>query len=114
MDERGKPKVTFFDDDGEDYFDAFYECPAIRRVNFLSGVIKIPNWACYAIDSLVEVNIANSVTTIEGGAFVSCDALTTVNYQGTETQWSSISITSSANQYLTNATKNYNQTSFWA
>jgi hypothetical protein len=55
------------------------------------------------------VTIGNSVTSIGGSAFYGCNNLTTVNYKGTQEQWGQISI-GSDNDYLTDATINYNYT----
>ncbi len=57
----------------------------------------------------INVTLSDSVTDINGDAFLGCTNLKTVNYKGTQEQWEQISI-GSDNGNLTNATINYNYT----
>ena len=54
--------------------------------------------------ALSRITIPVSVTGIEEYAFNGCDALTTVNYEGTVEQWDGIGIASEGNEPLSNAT----------
>ena len=57
--------------------------------------------------SLESIEISSSIVSIEGGAFYGCTRLTRVYYKGTVEDWSKISIASSDNGCLTNATRYY-------
>ena len=58
--------------------------------------------------SLKSVTIPNSVNSISYDAFYNCESLTDVYYNGTEEEWNNISISSSGNDTLLNATIHYN------
>ena len=49
------------------------------KYSIRKGVKVIRNVAFWGCESLVNINIPNSVTTIGDGAFVSCDSLTSIN-----------------------------------
>ena len=88
----------------------------IRMIDF-DGDGKVDNYtirqdAFYNCYNLTSVTIPDCVKEIEYYAFLCCDALTTVNYRGTEEQWEAIVIdnTDSGNQKLIDANKVYNYT----
>ena len=58
--------------------------------------------------SLTSVTIPNSIASIGNEAFAGCTSLTTVFYTGTEEQWNNITIASTGNENLRNATIIYN------
>ena len=88
---------------------AFYYCENLTSVTIPDSVTTIGNDAFYSCNSLTSVTIPASVTTIGNNAFCSCYNLTTVNYKGEEWDWWNILIGRN-NDYLTDATINYNYT----
>ena len=86
---------------------AFYYCENLTSVTIPDSVTTIGNNAFYSCNSLTSVTIPASVTTIGNDAFCSCYNLTTVNYKGEEWDWWNILIGRN-NDYLTDATINYN------
>ncbi len=109
---------------------AFEDCTALTSVEIGDSVTSIGNYAFAYCDSLTSIEIPDSVTSIGEGAFSSCDSLTSVvigdsvtsigyrafyncsslnivYYKGTASDWSKISIHSSNNTTLTNATRYY-------
>ena len=66
------------------------------------GVKNIGDYAFQGCNSLVSVTIPDSVTNIGNCAFDGCNNLTDAYYDGTETDWTNITIGSS-NSCLTNA-----------
>ena len=87
----------------------FSNCENLISVTIPAGVTTIGNDAFYSCNSLTSVTIPASVTTIGNDAFCSCYNLTTVNYKGEEWEWWNILIGRN-NDYLTDATINYNYT----
>ena len=70
----------------------------------LTTATKISNYAFCGYSSLTSVVIGDGVTSIGSYAFYSCDSLT-VYYKGTAEEWDNISINSTGNSYLFNATR---------
>ena len=89
---------------------AFEDCSSLTSITIPDSVTSIEYGAFEDCSSLTSITIPDSVTRIGDYAFYDCSSLTTVNYTGTEEQWNKISISSSGNSSLTNATKNYNYT----
>lgn len=85
---------------------AFSNCSSLTEITIPNRVTVIGNSAFLNCSSLTEITIPDSVTTIISWAFSGCNSLQTVNYQGTESQWNSISM-GSGNEALKNATINY-------
>ena len=95
---------------GEQYVinkDAFYNCDSLTNVVIGDSVTSIGDWAFYGCDSLTSVVIPNSVNSIGKSAFSNCDKLTDVYYTGSAAEWAKISI-GSDNSNLKNATIHYN------
>ena len=87
--------------------EAFSSCDSLTNVVIPEGVKTISERTftyCYKLESVV---IPSSVTSINDLAFNACRSLTTVNYTGTKEQWEAIQF-GTLNEYLTNATINYN------
>ena len=58
--------------------DAFRDCDSLISVNIPDSVTTIGDYAFYGCDSLTSVNIPDSVTTIEDSVFCGCKSLTSV------------------------------------
>ena len=86
---------------------AFSGCSSLTSVVLPDSVTSIGDWAFSYCSSLTSVVIGDSVTSIGDGAFAYCSSLTSVYYKGTASEWSSISINSTENSYLTDATRYY-------
>ncbi len=104
---------------------AFSECSALKTVNFSSNTTTIGNGAFANCSSLTEITLPEKLTIIDNYAFNSCSNVTTITipetltrigewafsgcenlkrvcYEGTQAQWSNISI-EAGNEYLKNA-----------
>ena len=86
---------------------AFYNCDKLTTITIPSGVTNIAYGTFERCSLLETINIPKDIEFIDENAFNNCYALTTVNYEGTEEEWNAITI-ERGNQYLTNATINYN------
>ncbi len=87
--------------------DAFYCCSSLTSITIPDGVTSIGSgvfFNCYRLESII---IPDSVNSIKNGAFQCCDSLTTVYYNGTESQWN---IIIGNNGRLQNATVYYGLT----
>ena len=67
-------------------------------------VTSIGSFAFADCQSLTSINIPNGVTSIGEETFRKCESLTDVYYDGTKEQWQAISIDSTENDALLNAT----------
>ena len=85
---------------------AFAYSNKLTSVVIGDSVTSIGQESFRGCDSLTRVVIGNSVTSISVYVFDDCDSLTEVYYNGSETEWNNISI-SSGNDLLTNATRYY-------
>ncbi|MBQ4072196.1 MAG: leucine-rich repeat domain-containing protein [Clostridia bacterium] len=86
---------------------AFNGCVSLTSVTIGNNVTSIGESAFEYCRSLTSVTIGNNVTSIGVYAFELCYSLTSVYYEGTEEEWSGISIDDYGNGYLTNATRYY-------
>ncbi|MCD7746703.1 MAG: leucine-rich repeat protein [Lachnospiraceae bacterium] len=82
----------------------FSGCTHLTSVTIPSSITTIGTYAFYNCTGLKTITIPSGVTAIMDYAFYNCSALTTVYYGGTSSDWSSISIGSTENTYLTDAT----------
>ena len=64
----------------------------IESLELPSGLTSIPRSAFAACQHMTSIYIPASIVEIDYGAFTYCTALENVYYQGTETDWASISI----------------------
>lgn len=74
---------------------AFYRCSSLVSVTLPDTIKSIGKQAFYNCTSLASINIPNSVTSIGQQAFYRCDKLSDFNYNGTMSQWPSITLGSS-------------------
>ncbi len=79
---------------------------SVNSVTIGNGVTSIGDRAFYYCDRLTIVTIPDSVTSVGKDVFGHGDRLKTVNYTGTPTQWSNISI-ENGNSMLTSAARIY-------
>lgn len=61
---------------------AFYNCTDLESIVLSNGLTTIPNYALGGQSKLTEVVVPASVTDITQGAFVSCETLRIVKFQG--------------------------------
>lgn len=84
--------------------EAFVMCGNLTKIVVPKNVITIGEGAFSWCSGLTEITISNSVQSIEAEAFNKCSRLTDVYYDGTKEQWQAISIDSTENDALLNAT----------
>lgn len=87
---------------------AFSYCNGIKELEIPEGITNIDGWVFSSCSNLTELTLPRSLTNIANYAFYYCNKISTINYNGNETDWGKITIGSN-NTPLTNATKNY----FW-
>lgn len=87
--------------------DAFYGCTNLKNITLPMGVVNIESYAFRGCSALETITIPSTVTNIGGSAFYNCANLKTVNYTGSEEQWSQITIGYMDYEFY-KATKNYN------
>ena len=89
------------------FYNTFCHCSSLTSIVIPSSVTTIADDVFYGCLSLTSVTIPSSVTSIDDEAFYNCTALTSVYYIGTAELWNAISIGTSGNDGLTNATRYY-------
>jgi len=82
---------------------AFSNCAKLERVVLGSGLATISERVFVNCKALIEITIPKSVTEIKQAAFQSCTALVTVHYEGTEADWTAVTIGKN-NEPIKNAT----------
>ncbi len=85
---------------------AFRDCKSLTKLKIQSGVTNIGENAFYECEKLNTVIIPISVTGIGKESFYICKEIKDVYYEGTESDWASISI-GDKNHKLTDATIHY-------
>ena len=73
-------------------YDAFFCCSLLTSVTVGEGVTAIGYDAFSDCRSLTTLTLPSTLTFVESSAFFSCDALTDVYYNGTQNEWSAITI----------------------
>ncbi|MBR0414077.1 MAG: leucine-rich repeat protein [Clostridia bacterium] len=117
--------------------DAFSFCFALSDINILESVQSIGSSAfsaCYALtsftvpkgvktlgkstfwycDHLQSVALPKSLERVSDNAFVYCTALTDVYYEGSEIEWSDVTLSTTGNDPLLAATMHYDVSNFAA
>ena len=79
----------------------------LERIILPSTVESIGLQAFYRCESLKRIVIPSSVTSIGSEAFYNCSDLIIVYFTGTESEWNQISINTTSNDYLRNASRYY-------
>ena len=87
---------------------AFYDCSNLKSITIPSRITEIKEHTFAGCDMLTTVKFTSSIISIGDYAFASCPSLKTVYYSGSAEQYAAISIGSKYNQYLLNASVNYN------
>ncbi len=87
----------------------FSGCASLRELTIPKDVVVIPEAAFSDCAALEAITIPAGVTSVGEHAFDGCTALKTVNFLGSDTQWSAIDIKSS-NAALNGAEKSYTRT----
>ncbi|MFI3251038.1 MAG: leucine-rich repeat protein [Eubacteriales bacterium] len=85
---------------------AFAGCSSLKSITVPTGLITIEDNAFDGCTSLTTINIPNTVKTIRHYAFKDCTSLTEVNFDGTRSEWNSITTYSFGNTTLIGATIN--------
>ena len=71
--------------------EAFDNCDNLTSVTIGNNVTSIGEWAFAYCTNLTSITIPNSVTSIGSGAFYYCTNLNSISYNGTKSEWKSIS-----------------------
>ena len=87
---------------------AFEHCWYLTSITIPERVTEIKEYTFFCCDKLTSVTLSSGVTVIGNSAFEGCYALKTVYYSGSAEQYAAISIGSKYNEYLLNASVNYN------
>lgn len=82
----------------------FNGCHSITEIMIPDGVTKMGAGAFESCYNMKKIFIPKSVQSIDENAFNGCSSLTDVYYDGTKEQWRAISIDSTENDALLNAT----------
>ena len=70
---------------------AFYNCSGVTSITIPDGVTSIGGYAFHSCSDMTSITIPDSVTSIGDAAFFDCSALTDIRFEGTTSQWKSIS-----------------------
>lgn len=87
---------------------AFSSCPQLSRVTVTGNVKSIGANAFSTCSALTTIYLPASLESVSANAFLNCAGLSNVNYAGTSSAWSKITV-EKGNEYLQIATVNYSQ-----
>lgn len=71
---------------------AFYSCSSLTNIELPTGIEKISRYAFYGCYSLESFVLPTGIDVIEKSAFRYCESLENVYYDGTEYEWSLVSV----------------------
>ena len=94
--------------------EAFSGCQALTSFTVPKGVTTIEKSTFWYCDHLQSVTLPKSLERVADNAFVYCTALTNVFYEGSETEWSAVELSTTGNDPLLGATIHYGVTDFAA
>ena len=89
-------RSIFFEDPGTVTGDYSAYNVSINEIRISNGITTIGYGAFARMESLKEVKLPTSITTIEMHSFLGCTQLTTVYYNGTKEEWNKINIATGA------------------
>ncbi|MCD8089181.1 MAG: leucine-rich repeat domain-containing protein [Clostridiales bacterium] len=84
----------------------FINCTSLKEIYIPNGVYGLYNELFYGCSSLTTVYLPSSINWIDDDVFYGCDNLAYISYDGTEDNWSSLSI-GNGNDALNNVTFTY-------
>ena len=87
--------------------DAFSYSSNLKSLTIGNSVKSIGDNAFYKCSGLTSIVMPDSVMSIGSSAFYNCSSFKKIFYKGTDGQWVNISISSTNNSCLTNATRYY-------
>ena len=87
----------------------FWEDFALPAVTVPTGVTSIGVAAFGDCQALRNITLPNTLETVSDHAFYSCDNLTDIHFNGTQAEWSAVTIGSQSNDALRAATVHYTQ-----
>ena len=91
-------------------YGAFQNCSALSSITIPDSVTCIDDGAFTGCKNLTSIIIPDSVTSINRYAFYNCSALKDVYYAGSAEDWAKVSVNSTGNDAIKNATIHYNST----
>ena len=86
---------------------AFDNCSSLKTIILPSTLVSIPCNAFRCCSSLTAIVLSSSVKIVDSNAFEQCYDLNYVFYEGTETEWNSISVENNWNDRFINSTRYY-------
>ena len=86
----------------------FYGCTSLKSVKLPSAQTSIGDDMFHDCFNLESVAFSNNVTSVEDEAFDGCNKLKYIFYDGTETEWTNISLSQYGNTSLKSAVIHYN------
>lgn len=87
---------------------SFRDCISLKNIKIAGAIQVVEDYAFDGCISLTTVEIGHQISKIGENAFVECDELLYVYYDGSQNDWSDVSI-SYGNDSLTSATFYYNE-----
>ena len=86
----------------------FANCTSLKSVTMLGSITSINRYTFENCTSLESIVISKSVVYISSDTFLDCISLKNVYFQGTEEEWTNVTVYLKGNDYFTNANVYYN------